>query len=1123
MSVALCLIVKNEVENIAEWVAHHTLVGFDRIFIYDNHSTDGTSQMLSDLSRHFPVEVQPWGDEQAVAHNMCKQMSAYSDCLRAHGPRFDWLAYLDADEFLVPPAGETVADLLRANKQRDGVALNWRIFGSNGLQSSEGRLVMEAFDRRAVTSNNANRHVKMIFRPRAALRLVNPHYIEVGSPVGGVDGEIVAWSEPGITLPDRIVSGAWKLHHYIIRSRSHWERRIARKQTDHSVREWSEFELYDRNEVLDPSAYHHAQRVHELLAPHGFSYAPVPQTADEPLEARLPTIVTRAHAGKLPEAASPLICFLDAVEGGRAHGWAHDPDDPGRSTSLRIVIDNVERGSVLCDRPRPDVLATGLLSEHVGFKFDIDPALLDGMTHSLSFLDTDGRPVIMTMEARQRQSYSFKAAFKPEVFSAVDDMQHSLLRGWVACRRSAGGPIEGSLELLITINGDEVARVVADRPRPDVAASIGCNSACGFAVRLPAAYRSSVVQEFRVFLLPERLELSGSPLVTSFIQHDHAMRLTGLMEQMNGIASQIDALRDAVKSFIPSGDFTLETYDPWARQAARDLRKRVGALRREADAMHEQPLISIVCPVYRPASGDFAAAIWSVIDQTYRNWELILVDDGSALDRVTQAIARFIAEDQRIRLVGDGCNRGISGATNLALQAANGRWIAFFDHDDLLLDVALECMMQHAGDGDVKLLYSDEDKIDEFGFLSEPAFKPDWSYRYLLGVNYINHLTMMQRSLVDKVGLLDPALDGAQDHDFLLRASEHLSDREIRHVPEVLYHWRKAANSTALLGAVKSYAVEAGERSISRHLDRMQRPACVYSLAGSTLYRVDWISERKPRVTVVIPFKDKIGMTARCVDHIRRHTQHPAFDIILVDNASTEPETLQELSVLVEDPAISVLRIEEEFNYSRLNNLAAQRSEAEFFVFMNNDLFVQDSDWLPRMLNEALVDRTVGAVGGKFLYENRTVQHSGVVLGLGGVAGHVFVGASEAFPGYGNRALVAHEVSAVTAACVLVRAELFRAIGGFDESNLKVAFNDIDLCLRIREAGYRVIMAPEFVAEHHESISRGSEDSPEKVARFRKEADYMKSRWGSGLLSDPFYNSNFSLDQQPYFNLASRN
>lgn len=1120
MSTAVCLIVKNEVENIAEWVAHNAILGFDEIIVYDNYSNDGTTELLQKLEAFYPLNVRMWDDEKAHLSS-CKQMAAYEHCLATDGPRLDWLAYLDADEFLIPPPGSNIADLIAQHPDDNGLAFNWRIFGSNGLNNSRGRLVMEAFDRRALLTNNTNRHVKMMFRPKEAVKLVNPHFVALETPVMGVDGEPMTWSEPGITPPDRIVSGDWKLHHYIIRSRQHWERRMARKQTDGMTRDWSEFDEYDRNEVLDSSAFYQASLVHERLKSQGFSYLDVPALSE--YEELRPAAVRGGftHRSAAEETVSELRVCLDGVNNGRVHGWAYDPDADASGLLMIPVIDGQEYPAIRCNLPRPDVLASGIAREHVGFNFDIDRLFLDGFPHELSFFSPSGLPIEFAYEGRLKKGHSFFDNFETTIFSSVDEMQNSLLRGWVACRRLPGGDLETSCSLMITANDVEIARLVADRPRPDVAAMLGCKTTCGFSVPLPLEYRTSYVQEFRFFLMPERLEIIGSPMVTSFAQHDHAMKLSGLLEHMEQIAQQIASLQTVVRSIIPSSDLTLETYDVWQRQAAARLQNYILATRRDQPD-YPKPTISVICPVYKPDLRDFAAAIKSVQDQTYTNWELVLVDDGSNRLALTHAMQEFAKNDTRIRLVGDGTNRGISGATNEAVVEARGEWIAFFDHDDLLVDVALEVMLRAAQSSGAKLVYSDEDKVDEFGFFSEPAFKPDWNHRYLLSVNYINHLTMVSRDVVLNVGLLNPALDGAQDHDFLLRLVEQIDDTQIKHVPEVLYHWRKAAQSTALLGAVKPYAVAAGVRAVSNHLTRIGRPGTVKSISGQTTYSVEWAGNRMPHITVIIPFKDKIRMTLRCVRHILKNTPYPNFSIILVDNGSVDIETLAALEEIVVDPRITVLRVDEEFNYSRLNNLAAERSDAEFFVFMNNDLFVQDENWLPLLLNEALADDSVGGVGGKFLFENRTIQHSGVVLGLGGVAGHVFVGEPEHYSGYGSRAVVAHEVSAVTAACILVRADLFKRLGGFDEEHLKVAFNDIDLCLRIREAGFRIIMVPEFVAEHHESISRGSEDRPEKVIRFNKESDYMKQRWNSKLLTDPFYNKNFSLDKTPFYDLVGR-
>ncbi|MBE7209970.1 MAG: glycosyltransferase family 2 protein, partial [Gluconacetobacter diazotrophicus] len=335
MRSAVCLIVKNEAENIAEWVAHHSLIGFDEVIVYDNISDDGTTEILGDLAKHYNVSVRPWTDAEAL-RSTCKQMAAYEHCLASDGSRFDWLAYLDADEFLIPPQGGSMRTLFEQHRDADGIAVNWRIFGSSMLESSSGRLVMEAFTRRAEYTHNTNRHVKMLFRPRAAVRVVNPHYVETERPAVGVDGTLMGWSEPGITEPNRIVAGHWKLNHYIIRSRRHWERRMQRRQTDGMTRNWDEFELYDRNEFLDVSALSCANTVARNLAGHGFAYAPVPVLEEEPAPAaKRPNFAPAARASRMPTVAlSNYVCFLDAITGGHAHGWAHDPTAPSAGAVL---------------------------------------------------------------------------------------------------------------------------------------------------------------------------------------------------------------------------------------------------------------------------------------------------------------------------------------------------------------------------------------------------------------------------------------------------------------------------------------------------------------------------------------------------------------------------------------------------------------------------------------------------------------------------------------------------------------------------------------------------------------------------------------------------------------------
>ena len=353
----------------------------------------------------------------------------------------------------------------------------------------------------------------------------------------------------------------------------------------------------------------------------------------------------------------------------------------------------------------------------------------------------------------------------------------------------------------------------------------------------------------------------------------------------------------------------------------------------------------------------------------------------------------------------------------------------------------------------------------------------------------------------------------------MLRLSEHARPDEIRHVPEVLYHWRITASSTSANAEAKPYAVTAGEAAVRDHLVRLGRPATVEALQGQTRYVVDWKVEHEPRVTVIIPYKDQIAVTRRCLDALLNTTEYGAFDVILVDNWSVTKEAeafAAEASAL---PGVRVVRVEEPYNFSRLNNLAVEQTDAEFVVLMNNDLFVSTPGWLRACVGEAL-DPKVAAVGGKFLYPDGTVQHGGVIVGHGGVAGHAHLGLAGNDPGYGGRLLSAQEMSAVTAAGMLVRTSCYREVGGLDEQHLSIAFNDIDLCLKLGAAGYKIIWTPAFEAEHHESLSRGADVSREQDNRFFGETQTMRDRWSNAIAADPFYHPLFTLDLRPFQDLV---
>ncbi len=821
--------------------------------------------------------------------------------------------------------------------------------------------------------------------------------------------------------------------------------------------------------------------------------------------------------------AKPPDChgYFEVFTRGAAKGWAFDRSDPTRPLTLRMRIDGEVIEDVVCNVPRKDVQAIfGHKTGEVGFLASVPPTYFDNKPHRVSFEYESGEfvPFLVDGNVNTLADYHvFREKTVGLAHSSVDGVRQGMLHGWALQVDRATQKLVGGCQLLITCDGVRMAQVRADRHRGDVASNYGADPNCGFQVAIPAAFRKAHAQTFRFTTFPDLEELSNSPLVTAVADGELEAKLLRVVSEMDRLYVQFTELRKEIDGLLPKPGYNLSDYDRWARRYYENLTARTAAAR--AAPTQEGPLVSILVPTYKPLMSDFEAAIESVIAQTYENWELIIVDDGSKVPELTARIQEFAARDGRIRPILRKRNVGISGATNVAIDAARGKYVAFFDHDDLLVDVAIELMVDAAERRGAKMVYSDEDKIDQAGYYLEPNFKPDWNYRYVLGCNYVCHLLMVDRAVLQAVGRVDSTYDGAQDHDLILRISETIDHATIHHVPEMLYHWRKTPNSTASDISKKSYAVDAGIAAVSDHLRRMGKRAEVSSVRGLTLYRIDWTGRAQPRVSIIIPFKDEIETTRRCFDTIQSVTRYKNYDIVLIDNWSLTREAEAFCAEVRKLPNVRVLRVEEPFNYSRLNNLATQGNDAAFFMFMNNDLFVQDPDWLRVIVNEALSDKQVAIVGGKFLYPNGTIQHAGVVVGAAGIAAHVHRGSPGTDYGYIGRAMLTHELTAVTAAGMLIRADVFREVGGLDEEHLTIAFNDVDLCLKVRAAGYKVIWSAEFVAEHHESLSRGTDVTPRNEKRFFYERETMLSRWAEALSRDPHYSPHMTVDKQPFFDL----
>lgn len=813
---------------------------------------------------------------------------------------------------------------------------------------------------------------------------------------------------------------------------------------------------------------------------------------------------------------SPLHCVVDAFDDGHIRGWAFDPQPGAPPAHFYVLVDGEQTSEVTCRSPRPDVAAAGLAPEMVGYRIALPRRLLDGKPHHVEFRDARRLPVRLRVDDKEAASFDFTCQWQPIIRSYVDGLRAGGFEGWVLQTNYESGLFEGDCIVRITCDGLTIGHTRANHVRADVGRSLSAPAHCGFRFVPPPAAKRGRKQMYRFFLMPGDYELEQSPVTASMISDESEARLLEVSDAIDRMHVELTRLRRQLRELLPKPVYLIENYDDWYLPYAHALARRV-ALERSPDS--PSPLVSVICPVYRPMLDEFRAAVRSVIGQTYQNWELILVDDASGDPGLTASMKAFADADPRIKLHPMAKNGGISRSTNVGLAVAAGEWVAFFDHDDLLADVALEVMVRAAESTGARMLYSDEDKIDPAGRYVVPAFKPDWNHRLILGVNYICHLLFVARSALDLAGPLNSKYDGAQDHDLILRLSEHLEPHEIRHVPEVLYHWRMTENSTATATTAKPYSIDAGLGCIRDHLRRMGRPATVTSVMSSTVYHQQWKYTVEPDVEIIIPYKDEIATTRRCIDAILTKTRYRNYRITLLDNWSTSSEAVAFSTEMNKIRNVRVMRMEEPFNYSRLNNLAAEASNAEFLMLMNNDLFVGDPNWLRIVVDEALADPTVAIVGGKFVYPTRNVQHAGIILGLGGVGSHVGMGLPEDEYGYGRRVLFAQEYSGVTAAAMLVRRQVFQAVGGLDEKHLTVAFNDVDLCMKVRAAGYKIIYTPDFLAEHHESLSRGDDERPAQEARFFHENQVMSERWGDHLVTDPFYNKNLSLERGPFTEL----
>ncbi|AIQ26308.1 glycosyl transferase family 2 [Paenibacillus sp. FSL H7-0737] len=580
-------------------------------------------------------------------------------------------------------------------------------------------------------------------------------------------------------------------------------------------------------------------------------------------------------------------------------------------------------------------------------------------------------------------------------------------------------------------------------------------------------------------------------------------------------AQGIEGLKQRFKIVQVNSVDNNDSYERWLAHNAvtsRDIQEANKRMR----AFNYNPLISIILPVYNVDEIWLRKCIDSVISQNYTNWELCISDDASPKIHIKNVLKEYEEQDQRIKVVYREKNGHISENSNSALQIATGEFIALLDHDDeLALNALFENVLLLNNHPEADIIYSDEDKISVEGKRFAPFFKPDWSPDLLLCQMYTCHLSIYRKSLIDQVGGFRAGYEGSQDFDLMLRVSELTNN--IYHIPKILYHWRAIQSSTAFSGSTKDYTHIAGFKAVQDAIIRRGYNAEVESVDNySNLYLTRFKPTGNPKVSIIIPTKDNIQVIKMCLESIYTKTKYANFEIVIIDNGSSDPEVfdLYRYWQAKEQNRFKFFVLDIPFNYSKLNNFGAEKASGELLLLLNNDVEIITDDWLDEMVGQA-IRPDIGAVGACLYYPDNTIQHGGVVLGIGGVAGHSHKYLPSEHEGYFRRLKVTSNYTAITAACLMIKKEKFSQVGGLEEK-LQVAFNDVDFCLKVWSAGYRNIWLPHVKLYHYESKSRGHEDTPEKIERFSKEIDYMKTKWSIILENDPAYNPNLTKVREDF-------